>query len=240
MTNENIIDDLTNWAQDFKEKNQAQLEEYERKTEEGEPIDQNRYKMVKAFAEMSLDDLRRSRRHHLRIKESNQATDEEFVEFSEKAGAISEQEARIIFSEREAEYIKHYQVNKEDPGMMFILKQIIKAELQIESLWQEIETAKLDVKNLADRDDIQKRHIDSITKLTKTIFDFTKYLQQWREEKSKREESDKEKKEFEKKSGLDFAMFKKKAENHPGLIKAKKAQKAKEAEYLEMIEGDNE
>jgi hypothetical protein len=242
MINRDIIDEAYQWSQEFQQRAKTRVSEIEDDIANGLVFDEEKYEDYKTYANMSIEDIKRNRLQQLGLNNHKEIGDDEFVESSTKIGLspTSAEALSLVIGKREAEYIRHYQVDKDDPGMMFIVNQIIQDELQVKRLRQDLVIMDVTTTKQSDKDDAQKRIIDSINKINKTVFDFTKYLQVWRDEKVKLVELKKEKEESRKKTGIEFNDFKEKMIGHVGVIQAKEAQKKKKSEYMEMVESSDE
>lgn len=237
MASKNIIDEAISWAQNFKEHSKSVLSEMEIAKEQGEEIDLKKLKDLQMICNMSIDDLKKAKVHQMGLNNFEDISDKQFVEFNKVIGLSPTQKEslEIVFAERIKEYSDHYKVDKSDPGMMFIIKQIIQDELQVIRLRQDMVMLEVKQDSSETKDDIQKRLIDSINKINKMIFEFTKYLQQWHEEVERIEAVKTDKKESATKRGLKFSDLVK-SENDPSVTKAKKTQLAKRSQYVEMVE----
>jgi hypothetical protein len=245
MIDKNTIDEATVWAQEYLARNKIVIQEYYDRIDKGEPKDSIDIdiEIKERLAKMSIDDLTRHYLHSKGLNDNRTPTDDQFVNINKKIGLSPNTKEAVdeVIADREKEYIDHYQIDPKDPGMRFIVMQIIQDELQVKRLRQDLVASGL-LKGVYSekKDDTQKSIIDSINKLNKNVFDVTKYLQQWRDEKVKLEETKKDKKEKDEKSGLDFDALKKDFANHPGVIKAKEAQAPKVSEYVKMVESVDE
>jgi mannitol-specific phosphotransferase system IIBC component len=127
---------------------------------------------------------------------------------------------------------------------MFIVSQIIQDEMQVTRLRQDLflidSQAVFRKMDASDVDDAKKKVIDSIAKINKTIFEFTKYLDDEKSVIEQKEAEEKEKEESKKEFGLSFDDFLNKKETDTKRKKAVEIQKSKANEYIrENLEADN-
>lgn len=246
MDYKNKIDTAINFALNFQKHCEEGLKELNKTIDEGGTVNQKTYDQYTEFLLMSLDDLKVKFLQLEGLKNSSDISIEEFTQAIIKTGIAPSTKEAIdkIFERREKAYLDHYRIDRSNPGLMFIVSQIIQDEMQVTRLRQDLflidSQAAFRKMDASDVDDAKKKIIDSIAKINKTIFEFTKYLDDEKSVIEQKEAKEKEKEESKKEFGLSFDDFLNKKETDTKRKKAVEIQKSKANEYIrENLEADN-
>lgn len=223
----------------FKPWAEAQLAEAESGNVE---IPHNLLVQIHIGLSMSIDELKKGFLKKFQLKGSTEISNEEFAKSERFMGTVTAnaEALHLIFEEREAKYLEYYRIDKTDPGLMYIVYQIIQDEMQVARLRQSLVEAEFKPKQTADeKDDLSKKLIDSINKINKSVFEFTKFLKMEREETERKVLEEKTQKEREDKLGLSIQDFQLNRPENPQIQKAQETQSRKAEEYLkENISGN--
>ncbi len=246
MDHKNKIDIAIKYAIKFKKHCEKGLKQLNKIIDDGGTVNQTIYDQYSECVLMSLDDLKIKFLQLEGLKNSSDISMDEFTQAVIKTGIAPSTKEAIdkIFERREKSYLDHYRIDRNNPGLMFIVSQIIQDEMQVTRLRQDLflidSQAAFKQMNASDVDDAKKKVIDSIAKINKTIFEFTKYLDDEKSVIEQKESEVKEKEENKKEFGLSFKDFLDKKETDTKRKKAVEIQTSKANEYVsENLEADN-
>jgi len=169
-------------AKSLYEQNQERLIQIEYLKTNHLPYDEEEYRLVALDAMLQIDDITPLVLQMSVIKNSPDISDEEFRQTSKKIGITSEKAIQFIFEERESEYYSYYKIDKANPGLVFIIRQIILDEFEINRMRRDLTLLDTPFLKTNDKDETKKRLLDSIDRVNKRIYEFTKFLKAEREE----------------------------------------------------------
>lgn len=183
MDKEVNYEKIRSWALTFQRQNEARLNELTALKKTGQIYDEAEFKEVTLDSLMSVEEIIEKFIQVAKIKDSSEITEDEFRLTYRKFGITSEKGIQFVFEDRENEYFSYYKIDKTNPGLVFIVRQIVLDEFEVNRVRRDlalIDTPLYKDKN-KDKEEVQKKLLESIDRINKRIYEFTKFLKAERE-----------------------------------------------------------
>jgi|GEM_PF-5739190 len=240
MTSVDTEDQAIRWAIQTQQDIRSEVARLDQNRQNGLFVDEEHFQKLQEMTLLSLEDLKRERLRQIGLGNTTDESLGEFIDIVTEVGGYSSDKTLLskFIKSRKEEYLNHYKLDPKDPGMMFVVSQLVQDELQINKLRQDLAVVKSSRLVDVEKDEQSKRIMDLLVKLNKSIFEFTKYLKNEKAETELKETEKQEKANKEEKRGLAFKDLMVQLASDPRFEKAKSVQQKKRTEYVEQNLGD--